>query len=76
MKTIVTAFCILGISATVLFTNIGNQIYELVDSTNNLINLNKQSDIKYLEDHITHNDVKRINGKMLCEKTQTLYSTD
>jgi regulatory protein YycI of two-component signal transduction system YycFG len=70
MKTIVIVILfILGISITAVLTDIET----LVDSTNKLINGNKQSDIEYKEDHVAHNDVKRINGRILCEKTQTLY---
>lgn len=76
MKTIIAAFCILGISATVIFTNIEDHIYKLVETTNNLMDLNEQRDFESLKDHATHNDVVRIKGKILCEKTERFYRTN
>lgn len=73
MKTILLVFCILGISTTVIFTTIVSHVYELVATTNHLINHNEQSDIEFSEDHKTHNDLMQINGKIWCEKTQRFY---
>lgn len=64
MKTILFVCCILGISLTVIFTNIESHVYELVETTNQLIDHNKQPHIDPIIDHSIHNDVVEMNGKI------------
>lgn len=75
MKTIGILLCILGLGTTVVTTNTQRHTNELMESTTKWINLNKQSNIEVTANHAKHNDIVRINGKTLCEKTQTFYKT-
>ena len=73
MKTTIAIFCILGIGATIIFTNVKNKTKELIETTNRLMIESKKSTFQHIEDHNTHNDIIISDGNILCEKTQSIY---